>query len=179
MHVSFRNRLTFFFIVLVILPVIAVAAVGILIVHDSENSKNETSLDRARVAAEALYTDASDRAMAVAETVQTDDRLAVAVRDGDRAAQQDRLEALTERTGAVRVRLVLDGQEPVEAGEGEAIAPVRSRVVDANGKPAGGAGPLGDATGRVREPVGARNGLRRRPQSGRRVGVRQPGGGAG
>ena len=58
MHVSFRNRLTFFFIVLVILPVIAVAAVGILIVHDSENSKNATSLNRARVAAEALYDDA-------------------------------------------------------------------------------------------------------------------------
>ncbi len=35
------------------------------------------------------------------------------------------------------MRLVLDGQEPVEAGEGEAIAPVRSRVVDANGEPAG------------------------------------------
>jgi diguanylate cyclase (GGDEF)-like protein len=137
MHVSFRNRLTFFFIVLVILPVIAVAAVGILIVHDSENTKNQTSMDRARVAAEALYDDSRDRAMAVAQTIQTDDRLAEAVRDGDRAAQQDRLEALTQRTGAVRVRLVLDGQEPVEAGEDEAIAPVRSRVVDANGKAAG------------------------------------------
>ena len=137
MHVSFRNRLTFFFIVLVILPVLAVAAVGILLVRDSENTKNAGSLNRAQLAAEGLYTDARDRAMAVARTVQTDDRLAEAVRDGDRAAQQDRLEALTERTGAVRVRLVLEGQEPVEAGEGEAIAPVRSRVVDANGEPAG------------------------------------------
>ena len=123
MHVSFRNRLTFFFIVLVILPVLAVAAVGILLVRDSENTKNAGSLNRAQLAAEGLYTDARDRAMAVARTVQTDDRLAEAVRDGDRAAQQDRLEALTERTGAVRVRLVLEGQEPVEAGEGEAIAP--------------------------------------------------------
>jgi diguanylate cyclase (GGDEF)-like protein len=137
MHVSFRNRLTFFFIVLVILPVLAVAAVGILLVRDSENTKNAGSLNRAQLAAEGLYTDARDRAMAVARTVQTDDRLAEAVRDGDRAAQQDRLEALTERTGAVRVRLVLDGQEAVEAGEGDAIAPVRSRVVDANGEPAG------------------------------------------
>ncbi len=137
MHVSFRNRLTFFFIVLVILPVLAVAAVGILLVRDSESSKNESSLSRAKLAAEGLYTDSRDRAMVIARTVQTDDRLAEAVRDGDRAAQQDRLEALTERTGAVRVRLVLDGQEAVEAGEGEAIAPVRSRVVDANGEPAG------------------------------------------
>ena len=138
MHVSFRNRLTFFFIVLVILPVLAVAAVGILLVRDSESTKNdELAEPRAGSRRRACTTTPRDRAMAVARTVQTDDRLAEAVRDGDRAAQQDRLEALTERTGAVRVRLVLDGQEPVEAGEGEAIAPVRSRVVDANGEPAG------------------------------------------
>ena len=137
MHVSFRNRLTFFFIVLVILPVLAVAAVGILLVRDSETNKNTASLDRARLAADSLFNDAGDQAMRVAGTVQTDDRLAEAVRDGDRAAQQDRLEALTQRTGAVRVRLTLAGQEPVEAGDEEAIAPTRSRVVDADGRPAG------------------------------------------
>ena len=48
MHVSFRNRLTFFFILLVILPVLAVAAVGILIVRDSEEAKNDATLEQAQ-----------------------------------------------------------------------------------------------------------------------------------
>ena len=46
MHVSFRNRLTFFFILLVILPVLAVAVVGIMIVRSNENSNtNELIFD--------------------------------------------------------------------------------------------------------------------------------------
>jgi hypothetical protein len=48
MHVSFRNRLTFFFILLVILPVLALALVGILIVRDSEAGKTDTRLGQAQ-----------------------------------------------------------------------------------------------------------------------------------
>jgi diguanylate cyclase (GGDEF)-like protein len=135
--VSFRNRLTFFFILLVILPVLAVASVGILIVRDSEEGKNDAALGQAQRAAEGLYQESRDRAQVVAQTVSTDDALAVAVRDNDRAAQQKRLEDLAKRGGAVRVRLTLQGEEPVEAGGGEAVAPARSRVVDADGHAAG------------------------------------------
>jgi diguanylate cyclase (GGDEF)-like protein len=136
--VSFRNRLTLFFILLVILPVLAVASVGILIVRDSEEGKNEAALNQAQLAAQGLYRDARERADVVARTVSTDDALAVAVRDDDRAAQQRRLDDLANRTGAVRVRLTLKGEEPVEAGPGDdPVAPSRSRVVDAAGRPAG------------------------------------------
>jgi diguanylate cyclase (GGDEF)-like protein len=135
--VSFRNRLTFFFILLVILPVLAVASVGILIVRDSEEGKNDQRLQQAYQAADGLYGDARARAETVASTVTTDDELAVAVRDGDRAKLQRRLEELAKRGGADRVRLTLNGEEPVETGSGEAVAPSRSRVVDAEGRPAG------------------------------------------
>lgn len=134
---SFRNRLTFFFILLVILPVLAVASVGILIVRDSEEGKNDAALAQAQLAAEGLYSDARDRAAVVAQTVSTDDELAIAVRDDDRAAQQRRLEELAKRGGAERVRLTLRGEEPVETGSGEAVAPSRSRIVDASGRSAG------------------------------------------
>jgi diguanylate cyclase (GGDEF)-like protein len=138
MHLSFRNRLTFFFILLVILPVLAVASVGILIVRNSEEGKNNDALAQAKRAAASLYSDAEDRARAVAQTIQTDDALAVAVRDGDREALRARLEALAERGGAQLVRLTLNGEEPVEAGPGEAVvAPARGRVFDAGGKRAG------------------------------------------
>ena len=39
---SFRNRLTVFFIVLVILPMIVVAAVGFVLASDSEQGKTNT-----------------------------------------------------------------------------------------------------------------------------------------
>jgi diguanylate cyclase (GGDEF)-like protein len=135
--VSFRNRLTLFFILLVIVPVFAVAFVGIMIVRNSEEGKNRATLDQAELAAQRLYQDSRVRAQKVAQTASIDDELAVAVRDNDRAAQQERLEELARRGGAVRVRLTLMGEEPVEAGSGDAVAPARSRVVDAAGTLAG------------------------------------------
>jgi len=135
--VSFRNRLTFFFILLVILPVLAVALVGILIVRDSEQGKTDAGLEQAQTAAEGLYRESRDRSERVAKTVEMDRELAVAVRDGDRAAVKERLEDLARRGGAQRVRLTLDGKEPVEAGGGDAVAPAVSRVLDAGGRPAG------------------------------------------
>ena len=77
---SFRNRLTLFFILLVIVPVLAVASVGILIVRDSEEGKNDAALHQAELAASGLYEDARERATTVARTVSTDDPLAVADR---------------------------------------------------------------------------------------------------
>ena len=46
MHVSFRNRLTFFFILLVVLPVLAVGIVGILIVRNAEEGVNDSGSAR-------------------------------------------------------------------------------------------------------------------------------------
>jgi hypothetical protein len=135
--VSFRNRLTFFFILLVILPVLAVAFVGILIVRDSEEGKTDAGLAQAQVAAEGLYRELRGRAQVVLQTVTKDEELAIAVRDRNRAALQNRLEDLAQRGGAVRIRLTLEGQEPLEAGGGEAVAPAVSRIVDADGHAAG------------------------------------------
>jgi diguanylate cyclase (GGDEF)-like protein len=137
MHVSFRNRLTFFFILLVILPVLAVAFVGILIVRDSEEGKADAGLAQAQIAAEGVYKELRARSQKVVQTVAMDEELAVAVRDRDRVALQNRLEDLAQRGGAVRVRLRLKGQEPVEAGGGEAVAPAVSRIVDSAGNAAG------------------------------------------
>jgi diguanylate cyclase (GGDEF)-like protein len=136
--VSFRNRLTIFFILLVILPVLAVAMVGILIVRDSEEGKTSAQLSQAQTAAEGVYNELKDRAAVVLRTLNNDQALAIAVRDGDRAALKKRLEELAQRGGAERVRLTLNGEEPVEAGGGEeVVAPMTSPVVDANGRRAG------------------------------------------
>jgi diguanylate cyclase (GGDEF)-like protein len=138
MHMSFRNRLTFFFILLVILPVLAVALVGVLIVRESEEEKTDSTLTQAQTAADRLYKASQERAERVGMTVQRDQELAIAVRDGERAALQERLDDLAQRGGAVRVRLKLTGQAPFDAGDGDgrAVAPAVLEVTDANG-PAG------------------------------------------
>ena len=134
---SFRNRLTLFFILLVILPVLALAFVGIQIVRDSEAGRANRVLVQAQRAARGLYQESQERAAVVAAAVGGDRAVAVAVRDDDRVALQDRLEELLARQDAVRIRLTVDGESPVEVGGGQAVAPAFSRIVDADGRRAG------------------------------------------
>jgi diguanylate cyclase (GGDEF)-like protein len=131
--VSFRNRLTFFFVLLVIVPVLAVAFVGILIVRDSEEETTDNTLTQAQTAARGVYDDAEQRARTVSETVQSDEELAIAIRDRERAALQRRLGDLARRGGAVRVTLRVPGQAPIDVGSGDAVAFAESRVIDADG----------------------------------------------
>src|SRR5215207_8702837 len=121
MHVSFRNRLTFFFILLVIVPVLAVATVGILIVRSTEEGNIDDRLELARSAAESIYQAGRTNAQAVAETFARDDSIAAAIRAGDRELLQKRLDDLIERNTAARVRLTLEGEEPIDEGDDDAI----------------------------------------------------------
>ena len=52
---SFRNRLTIFFIVLVILPMIVVATVGFVLAADSEQGKTDARLYEAQRSATGLF----------------------------------------------------------------------------------------------------------------------------
>jgi len=137
MHLSFRNRLAFFFVLLVILPVLAVALVGVRIVRDSEEQRADPGLAQSERAARGLYEASRERAEVVARTIGEDPALAAAVRDDDRVALQERLEELRAREGAVRVRLTVNGEEPIEAGTGAAVAPAVSRLVDPDGESTG------------------------------------------
>ena len=99
------------------------------------------------------------RAQVVARTVANDEALAVAIRDGDRAALQERLEDLAQRGGAVRVRLTLDGQqEPIEAGGGDrGRARAQPRRSTRTGDPAGRMSALGHHREDYAEPAGPRD----------------------
>ena len=86
MHVSFRNRLTFFFILLVVLPVIAVGIVGILIVRNAEEGETTRGSTRRR-RGRRLFETHKDNARRSRETFAQDDSVAAAIRDGDRDAR--------------------------------------------------------------------------------------------
>src|SRR5262249_47376058 len=106
---SFRNRLTLFFIVIVIVPMIAVALVLFRLVSDSEQGKGNGRLAQAQRAAQGLFREFQDRGGEAAKKIGGDQELAGAIRDKDRAAIQKRLEALAEQTNASRVLLRLTG----------------------------------------------------------------------
>ena len=59
---SFRNRLTIFFIVLVILPMVVVATVGFVLASDSEQGKTDARLFEAQRSASGLFREFQDRA---------------------------------------------------------------------------------------------------------------------
>ena len=133
---SFRNRLTFFFILLVILPVLAVATVGILIVRNSEEGKTDQRIAQAQKAAREIYGDARERAATIAETFAADDKVAAAIRSGDQKLLEQRLTQLADREGVAGVRLALQNGQTIEAGRDDGLAAARLRLT-ADGKSAG------------------------------------------
>jgi len=130
MHVSFRNRLTFFFILLVILPVLAVATVGLLIVHNAEQSRTEDRLKLAQDAATTLYESSQTNAEAVARTFALDRSIATAIRENDVTRLENRLSKLIKDGTAKRARLDLVGQAPINVGSDDSVAPARSDIQD-------------------------------------------------
>jgi diguanylate cyclase (GGDEF)-like protein len=134
---SFRNRLTVFFIVLVILPMIVVAAVGFVLAADSEQGKTDARLSEAQGSASGLFREFQDRAEASARTIARDEQLAAEIQRGDRARIQGRFDTLARETELARGVMSLDGVGRFETGRGEAVAPARTRLLDTGGASAG------------------------------------------
>ncbi|MGH2945350.1 MAG: diguanylate cyclase [Solirubrobacteraceae bacterium] len=134
---SFRNRLRLFFVVIVIVPMIAVAVVLFQLVVASDRSQTDARLSEAQRVAFAHYEDSRGRAGRAAQEIAGDQRLADAIDAGGRGAIQARLDALVMETRARYVLLRLDGQGPFEAGRQPAVAPARSPLVDDRERPAG------------------------------------------
>ena len=161
---SFRNRLTVFFIVLVILPMVVVAAVGFVLAADSEQGKTDARLSEAQGSASGLFREFQDRAEAAARTIARDEQLAAAIQRGERGPIQRRFDTLAQETELARGVMRLDGVGRFETGRGEAVAPARTRLLDTGGGDAGAADRLGDQRAGLRGARRARDRLRRRHQ---------------
>src|SRR3954468_5690238 len=99
---SFRNRLTVFFIVLVILPMIVVAAVGFVLASDSEQGKTDARLSEAQTSASGLVRAKQDEAEKAARVIAGDKQLAQAIQAGQRGPIQARLNQLASDNGIRR-----------------------------------------------------------------------------
>lgn len=133
---SFRNRLILFFVVIVIVPMIAVALVLFRLVADSEAGQIDARLEQAQRAAEGVYASERRQARAAGRRIGSDRELAGTLASRDRARIRERLMLLGADVGAARVRVELVGLGSFDLGgrgRRTAVAPAASRLVDARG----------------------------------------------
>jgi diguanylate cyclase (GGDEF)-like protein len=125
---SFRNRLRLFFVVIVIVPMVAVALVLYKLVAAAGDGKVDAALAQNQTAAMRLLGQDERHAGVVASAIVKDPRLSREIRAGHAAAINTRLAVLAKRVGAARTQLTLSGTGRFETGSGAAVAPTRRSI---------------------------------------------------
>jgi diguanylate cyclase (GGDEF)-like protein len=132
--VSFRNRLTLFFVAIVILPMVSMAFVLFRLLSDNERGKADARLAARQQTARNLFAEDAERAGRLATRIGGDAALARALRAGDRGAVQRRSQALLEELGLARVRITADGRVFADAGSSTATAVAERELIDPGGR---------------------------------------------
>jgi diguanylate cyclase (GGDEF)-like protein len=133
---SFRNRLRLFFVVIVIIPMMAVALVLFQLVSRSEQSQTDAQLSEAQRVAQNLYRESAERADAAGTAMVGDDGLQRAIVQ-EPAVIEERLAEAARRAGARRALLELRGQGTFEFGTQPGVAPAGNALIDQNQRPLG------------------------------------------
>jgi diguanylate cyclase (GGDEF)-like protein len=133
---SFRTRLTLFFVLIVIVPMVALAIVVVRLVGDSEQGK-ATARSAAFVSvARADYRQQAARAARAASALAADPVLAAALRRGDPDTARARAGTLARAHRLIRVEILRDGHRFVALGDPRAVAGGAARVTSPDGTPA-------------------------------------------
>jgi diguanylate cyclase (GGDEF)-like protein len=114
---SFRTRLTGFFVLIVVVPMIAVGFLVFRLISDSQHGKADARADGLASAAASLYNASAADARADAQTV------ARALQGVPRSAMKLRLVALDNGSGLARLTVTADGHKVVSLGSAGAVAP--------------------------------------------------------
>jgi diguanylate cyclase (GGDEF)-like protein len=122
---SFRSRLLLFFMIIVIVPMIAVALVLFSITADSETGKADAAIAQGLRAAFAVYDADRDKARPALQKVASDPQLADALSRQDAAAVKRRLTTLAHASRNIQSVAAYDnGRKLVAAvGQPDAVAP--------------------------------------------------------
>src|SRR4051794_17866486 len=122
---SFRSRLLLFFMIIVIVPMIAVALVLFSITADSETGKADAAIAQGLRAAFAVYDGDRARARPALERIASDPQLADALSRHDAPAVTKRLTTLSRADKSIRRVAAYDTNRTLVAGVGEpdAVAP--------------------------------------------------------
>ena len=131
---SFRARLFLFFVIIVVVPMIAVALVLFSLTKDSETGKADAQIAQGLRVAFGEYSDSRAQARPVLNRVARDPELGQALRSGDTAALRDRVRALRRRYDATAIEVYgTNGRLLAAAGDSSAIAPSIARPATGDG----------------------------------------------
>jgi len=130
---SFRARLTLFFVLIVIVPMLSVAIVLFRLIADNETGKADAGVRVSRTVAMNVYTDARSDADKVVSAVGTDERLARALRDKDASAVRARARQLLRARDIDRI-VIVGGDVALDEGDKTAVAPTERSLVGEGGE---------------------------------------------
>jgi diguanylate cyclase (GGDEF)-like protein len=136
---SFRNRLTLFFVVIVIVPMLSVTLVLFRLISDNETGKADAGVAAAANTATGYYRieAAGPRSRAAVAAVGADRTLARALSSDDLPRAQRRAQALLKRTGIVRLVVMRGSQPALDVGDRSAVAPIARDLVSSTGRALG------------------------------------------
>jgi diguanylate cyclase (GGDEF)-like protein len=117
---SFRARLTLFFVLIVVVPMIALGAVVVRIVSDSQHAKATAQNRASAAAALADFRRLSQDGARAARSLAGDPEVAAALRTRSIADDRERVRALTADRGLARVRITQAGRTLADSGDATA-----------------------------------------------------------
>jgi len=128
--VSFRNRLGLFFVVIVIVPMVAVTFLLFRLIDQGETTRADSEIAQRHRFASSLFAGQRKLATAAARQVGKEDRIfSAALRDGDIDRARRRARQLLDDQGIERIVFVKGARTLVRVGDKTAIAPAVQRVV--------------------------------------------------
>src|SRR3954471_16740860 len=131
---SFRARLTLFFVLIVIVPMLSVAIVLFRLISDNETGKADSGLAASQIATRGVYADAIDGAEPAVEAVGGDRVLAESLRAGDVQRARKRARQMLVGRNLDRIALVRGDRSIIDVGTKKAVAPARRDLRGANGQ---------------------------------------------
>jgi diguanylate cyclase (GGDEF)-like protein len=136
--VSFRNRLALFFVLIVIVPMLAVTFLLFRLIAQSENGKANAAISAQHDVAKQLFGDQRDLArLAIERDLSTDRVFVSALEKDDRRRAAKRARQLEKSRGIARIVLVRDGRVAMRVGDRTAIAPAIRPIESSTRRPLG------------------------------------------
>src|SRR4051794_33622679 len=132
---SFRARLFLFFVIIVVVPMIAVALVLFSLTKDSETGKADAQIAQGLRVAFGAYSDGRAEARVPLGRIARDPQLARALETGRAPAIRARLRTLARRYGVDAIAAYdMSGHQIAYAGDPAAIAPAVARPATQSGR---------------------------------------------
>jgi diguanylate cyclase (GGDEF)-like protein len=134
---SFRSRLTLFFVAIVVVPMISVGVLVFVLIADNETGKTDARVAEAQAAARGVYREGVNEAGAALRRAAADAQLTNALRAGDARAARTRAVALLPALQLRRLKATANGRTLADVGDPSAIAPARTELLARGGTAVG------------------------------------------